>query len=73
MADATNQGDEEPGFQFWKFSRRAAEARALSRHALATDRASAAPEEIQALNGIIVGSATLWSDLMRARIILQGK
>jgi uncharacterized membrane protein YccC len=57
----------------WKFRRRAAEARALSRHALATDLGSAAPEQIQALNGIIVGSATLGSDLPRARIILQGK
>ena len=57
----------------WKFSRRAAEARALSRHALAADRGSAQPEEIEALNRIVVGSATLGSDLMRARMILQGK
>ena len=57
----------------WKFSRRAAEARALGRHALATARGSAQPEEIEALNGIIVGSATLGSDLMRARMVLQGK
>jgi uncharacterized membrane protein YccC len=57
----------------WKFGRRAAEARALSRHALATDRGSAQPKEIEALNGIIVGSATLGSDLMRARMLLQGK
>jgi uncharacterized membrane protein YccC len=56
----------------WKFSRRAAEARALSRHALATDPSSE-PEETQALSGVIVGSATLWSDLMRARTVLQGK
>ena len=57
----------------WKFSRRAAEARALSRHALATDRGSAEPEEIQALSGLIVGSATLGSDLMQVRMVLQGK
>jgi uncharacterized membrane protein YccC len=57
----------------WKFSRRAAEARALSRHALAIARGSAQPEEIEALNWIVVGSATLWSDLMRARMIMQGK
>jgi uncharacterized membrane protein YccC len=56
-----------------KFSRRAAEARALSRHALAADRGSAQPEEIEALNRIVVGSATLGSDLMRARMIMQGK
>ena len=30
------------------------------------------PEEIEALNGIVVGSATLGSDLMRARMIQQG-
>ena len=57
----------------WKFSRRAAEARALSRHALATDQGSAEPEETQALSGVIVGSATLASDLMRACTVLQGK
>ena len=57
----------------WKFSRRAAEARALSRHALATARGSAEPEETEALSGVVVGSATLGSDLMRARMILQGK
>jgi uncharacterized membrane protein YccC len=57
----------------WKFSRRAAEARALSRHALATDRGSAEPEETQALREVIVGSATLGSDLMRARMMMQGK
>jgi uncharacterized membrane protein YccC len=57
----------------WKFGRRAAEARALSRHALATDRGSAEPEETQALRGVIVGSATLGSDLLRARMVLQGK
>jgi uncharacterized membrane protein YccC len=57
----------------WKFGRRAAEARALARHALATAQGSAKQEEIEALNGIIVGSATLGSDLLRARMILQGK
>jgi uncharacterized membrane protein YccC len=57
----------------WKFSRRAGEARRLARHALATTRGSAEPEEIAALNGVAVGSATLGSDLMRARMVLQGK
>jgi len=57
----------------WKFSRRAAEARALSRHALATDRDLAEPAETQALTGIIVASATLGSDLMRTRMVLEGK
>jgi uncharacterized membrane protein YccC len=57
----------------WKFGRRAAEARAIGRHALATSRGSVEPLEIEALNGIVVGSATLGSDLMRARMILRGK
>jgi uncharacterized membrane protein YccC len=57
----------------WKFSRRAGEARALARHALATARGSAEPEEIEALSGVVVGSATVASDLVRARMILQGK
>jgi uncharacterized membrane protein YccC len=56
-----------------KFGRRAAEARALGRHALATARGSAEHEDIEALNGIVVGSATLGSDLLRARMVLQGK
>jgi uncharacterized membrane protein YccC len=56
----------------WKFSRRAAEARALGRHALATLRGSAELKEIEALSGVVAGSATLGSDLMRARMILQG-
>jgi uncharacterized membrane protein YccC len=56
----------------WKFSRRTGEARALARHALATAQGSAEPLEIEALNGIVVGSATLGSDLTRARMILQG-
>jgi uncharacterized membrane protein YccC len=57
----------------WKFSRRAGEARALGRHALATTRGSSEPEEIEALSGVVVGSTTLGSDLMRARMVLQGK
>jgi uncharacterized membrane protein YccC len=57
----------------WRLIRRAAAARALARHALATARTSAEPEEIEALNGIVVGSATLGSDLMRARMVLRGK
>jgi uncharacterized membrane protein YccC len=55
----------------WKFSGRAAEALALSRHALATAQHPTEPEAIEALNGVVVGSATLGSDLMRARIILR--
>jgi uncharacterized membrane protein YccC len=57
----------------WKFGRRAAEARALSRHALAIARNSAELGATEALSGVIVGSATLVSDLMSARMILQGK
>jgi uncharacterized membrane protein YccC len=57
----------------WKFSRRAAEARVLAHHALTTARDSAKQQEIDVLNGIIVGSATLGSDLLRARMILQGQ
>jgi uncharacterized membrane protein YccC len=57
----------------WRLSRRAGEARALARHALAMARASSAPEAVEALHGAVVGSATLGSDLMRARMILQGK
>jgi uncharacterized membrane protein YccC len=56
----------------WRFSRRAGEARGLSRHALATARGSSEPEEIEALSGVVVGSATLGCDLMRARVVLQG-
>jgi uncharacterized membrane protein YccC len=56
----------------WKFSRREREARALGRDALVA-RGSAQPEEIEALNRIVVGSATLGSELMRARMIMQGK
>jgi uncharacterized membrane protein YccC len=57
----------------WKFSRRAGEAHALERHALATARGSADLEQIEALSGVVVGSATLGSDLMRARMVLQGE
>jgi uncharacterized membrane protein YccC len=56
-----------------KFGKRAAEAHALSRHALIAARRSAQAEEVKALNGIIVGAQTLGSDLMRARMVLQGK
>ena len=57
----------------WTFSRRAAEARALNRHAVATGRSSVDPEEIEALSAVVVGSATLASDLVRARMVLLGK
>jgi uncharacterized membrane protein YccC len=56
-----------------KFSSRAGEAFALSRHALATARSSTEMEEIEALRGTVVGSATLGFGLMRARMILQEK
>jgi uncharacterized membrane protein YccC len=56
----------------WKFSRRAGEARALGRHALLA-RGSAEPQEIEVLNGVVVGSATLGYDLIRARMVLKGK
>jgi uncharacterized membrane protein YccC len=57
----------------WKFSRRATEALALGRHALATAEHTAEPQAIEALSGIVVGTATLGSDLMRAHMILQGE
>ena len=57
----------------WKFGRRAAEARALSRHALAIARNSAELGATEAPSVVVVGSATLVSDLMRARMVLQGK
>jgi uncharacterized membrane protein YccC len=57
----------------WKFGRRAGEARALDRHALAIARGSTEPEEIEALRWVVVGSAALGSDLMRARLVLRGK
>ena len=56
----------------WKFGKRAAEARALGHHALIAARGSAQPDDLEALNGIIVGAETLGSDLMRARMVLQG-
>jgi hypothetical protein len=55
-----------------EISRRAREARALGRHALATALGLAQPLEIEALSGVVVGSATLASDLMWARMIQQG-
>jgi hypothetical protein len=55
-----------------KFGKRAAEARALGRHALIAARASTQADEIKTLNGIIVGAQTLGTDLMRARSIYQG-
>src|SRR5215510_15124702 len=57
----------------WRYARRAAEARALARHALAAARDSAEPKEVEPLNGVVVGAATLGSDLMRARLILEGR
>src|SRR4029077_8189366 len=57
----------------WKFGRRATEALALSRHALATAQHTAEPQAIEALNGVVVGSTTLGSDLMRVHMILQGE
>ena len=56
----------------WKFGKRAAEARALGHHALIAARGSAQADDLKALNGIIVGAETLGSDLMRARMVLQG-
>jgi uncharacterized membrane protein YccC len=55
-----------------KLSGRAEEALALCRHALATLRGSAKPERVETVSGIVVGSATLASDLMRGRMIIQG-
>src|SRR5215204_22831 len=55
-----------------KLNRRADEALALSRHALETHLGSAKPEEAGTLSGVVISSATLASDLMRARMIVQG-
>jgi uncharacterized membrane protein YccC len=55
-----------------KFSKRTAEALTLTRNALATARASAETEQIEALGGVVVGSATLGCDLMRAPMVAQG-
>jgi hypothetical protein len=50
----------------------AADARALTHDALAAvATGSARVEQIQALNDVVVGSQTLVSELMRARIMLQ--
>ena len=57
----------------WKFSKRAAEARVLCRHALAGARGSAEAEGIEALSAVVVACQTLGSDLMRARMLLQEK
>jgi uncharacterized membrane protein YccC len=56
-----------------KFRKRAADAYALRRRALIAARNSRRADEIEALNGIIVGAQTLGSDLMRVRTALQGK
>ncbi|SED78560.1 Uncharacterized membrane protein YccC [Rhizobiales bacterium GAS191] len=56
-----------------KFRRLAGEALALSRNALATARGSVEPEQIEALSGVVVGSATLGLELTRAPMVLQGK
>ena len=55
----------------WSLTRRAAEARALGRHALACDLSSTEPARTQALTGVIVAAATLGCDLTRAR--MEGK
>jgi uncharacterized membrane protein YccC len=55
------------------FGKRAAEAHALGRHALIAARGWAQPDDLKALNGIVVGAETLGSDLIRAPTVLQGK
>ena len=67
----TVQEDVGPSIQ--NFGKRAAEAHALGRHALIAVRGWAQVDDLKALNGIIVGAETLGSDLMHARMILQGK
>jgi hypothetical protein len=57
----------------WRFSRRAAEARSLTRHALATARGSTEPQEIESLSGVVVGSAMLGCHLMRTSMVLKGR
>jgi uncharacterized membrane protein YccC len=57
----------------WRFSRRAGEARALARQALVMARGSSEPKEIEALRAVVVGAATLASDLTRAHWGLRGR
>jgi uncharacterized membrane protein YccC len=57
----------------WRYGRRAVEARGLTRHAVAAARGAKNPQEIEALRAVVAGSATLGCDLMRARMILEGK
>ena len=54
-----------------KFVKAAWAARALRRDALAAARVTNTPEEIEALGDVLVGSESLRSDLMRARVLMQ--
>jgi uncharacterized membrane protein YccC len=54
-----------------KFVQAAWAARALRRDALAAARVTNTPEEIEALGDVLVGSESLRSDLMRARVLMQ--
>ena len=54
-----------------KFVQAAWAARALRRDALAAARITNTPEEIEALGDVLVGSESLRSDLMRARVLMQ--
>lgn len=55
----------------WRLAKSAAEARVLARDGLMAERARAQGNEIEALNGIVVGAETLAHDLLRARLIVQ--
>jgi uncharacterized membrane protein YccC len=54
-----------------KFVQAAWAARALRRDALAAARVTNTPEELEALGDVLVGSESLRSDLMRARVLMQ--
>jgi uncharacterized membrane protein YccC len=54
-----------------KFVQAAWAARALRRDALAAARVTNTAEEIEALGDVLVGSESLRSDLMRARVLMQ--
>ena len=54
-----------------KFVQAAWAARALRRDALAAARVTNTPEELEALGDVLVGSESLRSNLMRARVLMQ--
>jgi len=55
----------------WKLTKRAAEARDLCRRALSADEAKPEPENIEALEGLVVACEALGDDLLAARVLLE--